>query len=379
MKYVQINAYSGGWAPSVIFKKHEELMREGHQSYIFWARGHHQEDDHLIKFENQLEVCLDALFTRFDGKAGFHSKRATKRLLQHLDEINPDVVHLHVLLGYYINIEMLFNWLFTHHCKVIWTLHDCWAFTGHCIHFSYVGCSQWKNGCCNNGECCPQEKEYPQSWFGCDVHWNYLKKRELFTLIPNDRMRLITPSHWLAELVKQSFLNQYEVDVIPNTVDSTIFHKVPSTFKERYGLEGTISILAVASKWSERKGLNDLITLCSELDERFSIVIIGLSKNQINSIERASNSTNKTKLVALPRTDTIQDLVEIYSGCDLFFNPTKEDNFPTVNLEAEACGLPVVTYDTGGCMETVSLPDSYVAKNYFDAKKQILVYSERFK
>ena len=135
MKYVQINAYSGGWADSIIFKKHRELVAAGNESWVFWARGKHEQDEYLRCIASYPEVCLDAALTRFDGRPGFHSKAITCRLLKKLDEIDPDVVHLHLLLGYYINVEMLFEWLAAHRCKVVWTLHDCWAFTGHCIYF----------------------------------------------------------------------------------------------------------------------------------------------------------------------------------------------------------------------------------------------------
>lgn len=163
MKYVQINAYAGGWANSVVFKKHRELLERGNESYVFWARGEHEQDEHMVKIATYPEICLDAFRTRLDGKAGFHSRGITRRLLKRLDEIDPDVVHLHVLLGYYINVEMLFNWLAVHRCQVKWTLHDCWAFTGHCIHFTYARCDQWKTRCAQ-GSGCPQTKTYPKTY-----------------------------------------------------------------------------------------------------------------------------------------------------------------------------------------------------------------------
>lgn len=369
MKYVQINAYSGGWAENIIFKKHRELLAKGDESWVFWARGNHEQDEHMQCIASMTEVCLDGLQTRADGRPGFHSKGITRRLLAKLDEIDPDVVHLHVLTGYYINIEMLFDWLAKHRCKVNWTLHDCWDFTGHCIYFTYAKCDQWKTGCALNSAC-PQKREYPECWFAGDavVRRNWEDKKRIFTALPAERVQLITPSEWLAGLVRQSFLGKYDVKVVHNTVDSDIFKPTPSDFRARYGLDDRFVILGVASKWSERKGLPDFLRLANDLDNnKFAIVIIGLSEKQIKQVK-----SKERKIVALPKTDTKQALAEAYSAADVFFNPTKEDNYPTVNLEAEACGTPVVTYDTGGCRETLNLLRSHVAIDYTASKKTIL-------
>lgn len=370
MKYVQINAYSGGWANSVVFQKHLELLSQGHESWVFWARGNHEQNDHLIKIASYHEVVLDVLQTRLDGKPGFHSKGITRRLLNRLDLIDPDIVHLHVLLGYYINIEMLFNWLSNHRCKVIWTLHDCWAFTGHCIHFSYERCYQWKTHCGLSAPC-PQPDSYPETFHHGMESWNYAKKKELFTMIPAERMEIITPSNWLANLVRDSFLSKYQVTVINNQVDKTVFHPMQSDFRDRYAIGKRFMILGVASKWSAHKGLDDLIKLSEELDSAlFAIVVVGLDKKQIRQ--------KPPKIIAFPRTNTMEELAEIYSAADVFFNPTKEDNYPTVNIEAEACGIPVITYDTGGCPETISMGLSQAVAGYDEAKHAILsIYSAK--
>lgn len=358
MRYVQINAYANGWADSIIFSKHRELQEQGHESWVFWTRGEHEQDEYMQKIASYPEVCLDAFLTRIDGCAGFHSKGITRRLLKRLDEIDPDVVHLHVLLGYYINVRMLFEWLAQHRCKVIWTLHDCWAFTGHCIYFTYVKCMQWQSRCTASTSC-PQKRTYPETVFGGDrsVGWSFDEKKRLFTMLPPERMRLITPSKWLADLVKQSFLAKYDVEVVHNTVDTSVFKPTPSDFHERYGIGDRFMVLGVASKWTQRKGLQDFVRLACELDsERFVVVVVGLSKKQINKL--------KCKLIALPRTSSLEELAGIYTAADVFFNPTQEDNFPTVNLESEACETPIITYDTGGSKETINRPDSVVVQNY---------------
>lgn len=366
MKYVQINAYSGAWAESIIFGKHRELQEQGHESWVFWARGEHEQNEHMQKIASYPEVCLDALLTRIDGRAGFHSRGITRRLLNKLDAIDPDVVHLHVLLGYYINVDMLFEWLAAHRCKVVWTLHDCWAFTGHCIHFTYAKCDQWRTDGCATCSRCPQRREYPETYFGGDrsVRWNFEEKKKLFTLLPPERMRLITPSQWLAGLVKQSFLAKYDVDVVHNTVNTSVFKPTPSDFRVRYGIGDRFMVLGVASKWTERKGLQDFIRLAHELDPgRFAVVVVGLNEQQIKEVGG--------ELMALPRTNSLEELAAIYTAANLFFNPTREDNFPTVNLEAEACGTPVITYDTGGCIETIDQDHSFVVRDYRSAIAEI--------
>ena len=348
MRYVQINAYSGGWAENIVFKKHRELIANGDESWVFWARGDHEQDEHIQCIAKPLEVCGDALLTRIDGKPGFHSKGITKRLLNRLDEIDPDVVHLHVLTGYYINVELLFEWLISHRCRVKWTLHDCWDFTGHCIHFTYAQCSQWKSGCAFSSSC-PQKREYPESWFAGDaiVRRNYEEKKRLFTALPPNRVQIITPSHWLAGLVKESFLGKYDVTVIHNTVDTTVFRPSPSDFRERYGLEGKTVVLGVASKWSERKGLKVFVRLAQNLDSnRFAIVVIGLSKKQIKLVKRKAKC-----IVALPRTDSQKELAEAYTASDVLLNPSAEETFGMNVAEAAACGTGAIVVEGSACAE----------------------------
>lgn len=345
MRYVQINAYSGGWADSVIFKKHRELIAAGDESWVFWARGEHEQDDHMVKISSKFEVCLDALQTRLDGRAGFHSKRATRRLLRRLDAIDPDVVHLHVLCGYWVNIEMLFEWLAAHRCEVVWTLHDCWAFTGHCIYFTHAECDQWKRGCAFNAPC-PQKGSYPETLFGGDksVKWSYERKKSLFTMLPAERVQLIVPSQWLANLVGQSFLSGYSVEVSRNAINTDIFKPMPSDFRKRYGLQDKFIVLGVASRWSERKGLSKFIRLAEELDgSRFSVVLVGLSKKQIAKLDG--------KILALPRTNSLEELAKIYTAADILVNPSIEETFGMNVSEAAACGTGAVVMEGSACAE----------------------------
>lgn len=355
MRYVQINEYSHGWAESIVFGKHKELLEEGVESYVFWGRGRNPENDWEMRITTLPEVCIDAALTRMDGRAGFHSHGATKRLLRKLDDIDPDVVHLHVLHGYYLNIEMLFGWLASHRCDVIWTLHDCWPFTGHCQYFTAVGCDEWKTGCSGRLSC-PQTSSYPQTYNKRNVARNYRDKKRLFTSIPPSRMRLIVPSNWLAGLVRESFLSKYQVSVVRNKVDLSVFKPTPSDFRERYGIGNRFLILGVANAWTERKGLSDFVQLAQGLDpNKYAIVLIGLNANQIRRLGNL--------IIGIERTRSAKELAEAYTAADVLFNPTKEDNYPTVNLEAQSCGTAVGTYRTGGSPETLYLEESFVCSD----------------
>lgn len=363
--YAHINTVPNGSTGDIMMKEHRELLERGEDSYAFWGRGRDAHDDHEMRFASNMEVNLDVLQTRLDGRAGFHSKSATRRLLKRLDEINPDVVHLHNIHGYYVNIEMLFKWLSAHTCRVEWTLHDCWAFTGHCAYFTYVKCAQWQDHCALKTPC-PQLHTYPKTYSKTSCTKNYKDKKRFFCMLPRERVKLITPSQWLADLVGQSFLAIYPVEVRHNTIDTSVFKPTTNDFRERYGMGDRFMILGVASPWTERKGLQDFVRLAQELDsERYVVVLVGLNKKQLDALPEG--------IVGLTRTDSAEELASIYSTADVFFNPTQEDNFPTVNLEAEACGTPVVTYDVGGCKETVRMGTSQVVKSegYGDALRII--------
>jgi len=218
-------------------------------------------------------------------------------------------------------------------------LHDCWAFTGHCSHFAFAKCNKWKEHC----ESCPQKGMYPTSLLKDNSYDNFERKKAAFTGVRN--MTLITPSKWLGDLVSESFLGEYPVEVKYNTIDTSVFKPTPSDFRKKYGLEDKKIILGVASAWSERKGLYDFIKLSSMLDENYTIVLVGLTEKQLEELPEG--------IMGIRRTNSVQELAEIYTAADVFFNPTYEDNYPTTNLEAQACNTPCVTYRTGGSVESV--------------------------
>lgn len=301
-----------------------------------------------VRIGNALSIRLHGVLTRlFDlHGTGLCSYLATRRFLKWAEAWKPDMVWLHNLHGYYINYELLFRWIKKHpEIEVKWTLHDCWAFTGHCSHFLLTGCERWKTGCYG----CPEKGEYPTTCLLSAAKSNWGRKRRAFTGVKN--MTLITPSKWLAELTRESFLNEYPVEVVHNTIDLSVFKPTPSNFRERMGLKDKIIILGVASVWDRRKGLADFLALhhllnsSDNIGQTYIIILVGLTERQISSLPSG--------MIGITRTNSAAELAEIYSAADWFFNPTHEDNYPTVNLEARACGCKIATYDTGGASETV--------------------------
>lgn len=302
---------------------------------------------YAVRIGNDLDVRLHGVSTRIFDNHGFGSRLVTKRFLKWADSFDPDVLWLHNIHGYYINIGELFCWIKSRPwMEVRWTLHDCWAFTGHCAHFTVAGCGKWKT-CCRN---CPQSRAYPASWLLDRSKRNFEQKKKLFCGVGN--LTIITPSHWLEGLVKESFLKKYPVQVQYNEIDRTVFKPTESDFRKKYGLEGKKMILGVAAAWSRNKGLDDFIRLSKMLDNSCRIVLVGLTDEQTRAVPK--------QILALQRTDSPKELAEIYTAADVFFNPTYEETFSMVNLEAEACGTRVVTYDTGGCREAVHRNDSRV-------------------
>ena len=343
MRIVHINTVPNGSTGTIMMNIHQELLKEGYESYVVWGRGRKAENKTEIYMNDKLGVYFHAVYSRLTGKTGFASRRATKKLLNRIEEIKPDIIHLHNIHGYYINIELLFNYIKEKNIKVVWTLHDCWAFTGHCSHFEYVGCEKWKEEC----KKCKQLKQYPKALID-NSKWCYKKKKELFTGVKN--LTIITPSDWLKNLVKQSFLKDYNTITIHNGIDTTIFKPIAKEklqFRKNYGLEDKKIILGVASVWNERKGLNDFIELSKILDDEYIIVLVGLNKKQIKKMP--------ANIIGIERTENVYELVDIYNSADVFFNPTHEDNYPTVNLEALAVRIPVFAYCTGACKEQTSI------------------------
>lgn len=295
--------------------------------------------------ENNIKIgsCADKFIhmelSRITGYNGCFSYMSTKRFLKKIDSLRPDIIHLHNVHGWYINIPSLFNYIKNHNIRVIWTLHDCWAFTGQCPHFSMAGCFRWKDGC---GKC-PQINTYPEAYVDrSGIMWK--KKKEWFNGVKD--LTIVTPSYWLANLVKESFLKCYPVKVIHNGIDLSVFKPMASSFRERYKIGNKVLLLGVSFGWSRKKGLDVFVDLSKRLNShKYQIVLVGTDEKVDKLLP--------PNIISIHRTQNQRELAEIYTAADLFVNPTREEVLGLVNIEALACGTPVVTFRSGGSPECI--------------------------
>lgn len=348
MKLFQINStLNWGSTGRIAEEIGQTAISKGWESYIAYGRYSNGSVSHTIQIGSRWNVYNHFLRTRLFDNHGLASKRATKDLINQIENINPDVIHLHNIHGYYLNYKLLFDFFSCVNKPIVWTLHDCWSFTGHCSYYSYVGCNRWQT-LCND---CPQKRSYPISWLLDRSEQNYRDKIQAFTSVK--KLTLVPVSNWLAGEIKQSFLKDYPIKVIHNGIDTDTF--VPRELnKVDLGLEDRFLILGIASVWSSRKGLADFIELRKFLPDDYSIVLIGLDEKQIRSLPKG--------IVGIKRTNSVGELAAYYSLSDVYFNPTWEDNFPIVNLEALACGTPVITYRTGGSVEAVDENTGFIVE-----------------
>lgn len=298
----------------------------------------HREDKFHTYVGNRIEHTIHRYFSWITDFQDFGSCIATYQIINKIKEINPDIIHLHDIVGWYVNIGILFDFLKKTNKPIVWTFHDCWAFTGRCIYFDAVGCENWKNGCGN----CPQIEYMPKSWYFDNSKFNWKRKKRLFTSC--DDITIVTPSKWLKELTENSFLNKYRCVVINNGINLNVFKPTYGETYNKIKKGHSKIILGVASTWSKRKGLEEFIRLSNELPSDYKIVIVGVENSEIDN----------NQIYTIKRTTNQNELAEIYTAADVFVNPTTEDNFPTVNIEALACGTPIVTYKTGGSPECIN-------------------------
>lgn len=343
-KVLLINVTCGfGSTGRIVLGIYNELVKNGCHCVVAYGRGEAPEGVNSYRIGSELDVNIHGIKSRITDRQGFYSTEATKRFIERIKEYNPDVIHLHNIHGYYLNVKLLFDYIRSSGVKVVWTLHDCWSFTGHCAHFEFIGCNKWMN-CCGK---CDQLKEYPKSMLFDSSRRNYLQKKQLFTGIEN--MIIVTPSQWLMGKVKQSYMSEYPVEVVPTGINLSVFgveaDEDAKKLREKYRLNDKFVILGVASPWRDRKGLDEFIKLSRVVSDRYKIVMLGLKDKQLKKIPSG--------VVALPRTDSIKEMAAWYRAADVYVNLTLEDTFPTTNIEALACGTPVITYKAGGSPESI--------------------------
>ncbi|WP_053826633.1 glycosyltransferase [Lascolabacillus massiliensis] len=318
----------------------QAAMSVGWESYIAYGRNERPSTSKTLRIGSSWDLKLHGIQTRLFDNHGLASDRATNKFINDIELIKPNIIHLHNIHGYYLNYNILFEYLNKTNIPIVWTLHDCWPITGHCIYFTYVGCEKWKTECYK----CPQKKEYPASWIFDRSRKNYILKKSLFKNIPN--LTLIPVSDWLSGLIKISFLKDKPTKVIHNGIDTNVFRPTSGiSFRMKHKLQDKFIILGIANIWEPRKGLKDFFDLSILLNDQFQIVLVGLNSRQIKQLPN--------NIIGIKRTESVNELVELYQDSDVFVNPTYEDNFPTTNLESLACGTPVITYKTGGSPEAI--------------------------
>lgn len=346
MKVFQINVVANSGSTGTIAEGiAATLMQDGWDCYTAYGRWANPSKTNLYRIGNCWDIYSHYLLSRIYGKHGMGSVKATKRLIKEIERIKPDLIHLHNIHGYYVNYPLLFQYLSSINVPVVWTLHDCWAYTGHCVHYAEVKCRKWVNGCFD----CPRLSDYPKS-FRDNSAENYLQKKKFFTSLK--RLVIVPVSEWLGEEVRRSFLSVYPIKIIQNGVDVAVFHPVVSGVKRMYGIGERFFILGVATRWDERKGLVDFKELSKLLANDEVILLVGLDKKQIASLP--------DNMIGLQKTEDVTQLVELYSSADLFINFSTEETFGMTTLESMACGTPVLVYNSTACPEIVRKETGFI-------------------
>lgn len=331
----------------------ELVQAAGWESYVAYSRardGIPQHSSKLIPVGNHLDLLIHWLATRLFDAHGLASRRATLKLIRRISEIDPDIVHIHNVHGYFLNYPVLLDYLADRGKPVIWTIHDCWLFTGHCYHYSAANCDKWKTTC----QKCPQKRAFPASWLLDRSRRNFLLKKQKLTALEN--LTLVAVSDWMRCEVAKSFLKDAPCRVIHNGIDLNIFQPVVSMdVWKTFGIPTAKYVLGVASIWLPEKGLADLVRLAGMLEKDESLVLVGRLGDEFKA-------PFPKGVTFIPRTEDATALAALYTGALALVNPTWQDNYPTVNLEAIACGTPVVTYRTGGSVECITSETGFVVE-----------------
>ncbi len=329
-----------GSTGKIVLKQAEELTEQGYEVKIAYSRDPIPDNakKYAVKIGSKIDTYFHALYTRLTDKHGLASKKTTKSFLKWADEYNPDMLWIHNIHGYYINYEMLFNWIKSRpEMKVKWTLHDCWAYTGHCAYYSYAKCNRWINENCSS---CKRCRTYPKS-IKSSSEENYIRKKKAFTGVKN--LTIITPSKWLKNEVSKSFLKEYEIEVVNNKIDKRVFKPTKSSFKNDHNLTDKKVILGVANIWEERKGIDDYIKLSQIISDDWVIVLVGKNDYKLPD-----------NIISIDRTNSKEELAAIYSMADVYVNASHEETFGLTTIEALACGTPVIVYNETAIPEVVS-------------------------
>ena len=359
MKVFAINVVCGtGSTGRIVTDIYHLLTQNGDQCRVAYSRGSAPKEIDAVKIGSKSDIYGHALLSRITDKQGFYSKQATRQLIEKIREYNPDIIHLHNVHGYYLNIDILFDFLRIYSRPVIWTLHDCWSFTGHCTHFSRAGCDKWKEGCSK----CPQKKEYPASLFLDNSKDNWILKKQIFSGL---NLTIVTVSEWLKKMVSQSFLQDCHVRTIYNGLDLEVFKPTEIDFRKEYGIEDKHLILGVANVWTKSKGIDDFMQLADMIGDDYRIVLVGVSKQQKKHM--------KSNMIGIENTSDARYLAGIYTAADVFVNTSVEETMGMTTVEALACGTPAIVYNATGIPEVLTdMPEMVVSPHNIVGVKEMI-------
>ena len=282
--------------------------------------------------------CLHGAQSLLLDRHGLASCGPTKKLIREIEQIKPDLIHLHNIHGFYLNYPILFRYLSTVDIPVVWTLHDCWAFTGHCAWPIHGHCDRFQKQCCH----CPlQSKGYPKSFLLDRSRSNFKLKKRYFRSLQD--LHLVTVSRWLEQQVRLSFMQDMDIRTIYNGLDTEVFR--PSGTPPTSVTDGHPLVLGVCNAWYDWKGLDDMAALREILPDDYEVMVVGVNEDQMHRLPEG--------ITCIRRTDSVSQLAEIYSQADVFVNPSKVESFGMTTAEALSCGTPSIVYDTSACPEVV--------------------------
>ena len=315
-----------------------EAMAQGWESYIAYGRYANPSKSHIVKIGDLFDHCLHGAQSLLLDRHGLASCGPTKKLIKEIEQIKPDLIHLHNIHGFYLNYPILFRYLSTVDIPVVWTLHDCWAFTGHCAWPIHGHCDRFQEQCCH----CPlQSKGYPKSFLLDRSRSNFKLKKRYFRSLQD--LHLVTVSRWLEQQVRLSFMQDMDIRTIYNGLDTEVFR--PSGTPPTSVTDGHPLVLGVCNAWYDWKGLDDMATLREILPDDYEVMVVGVNEDQMHRLPEG--------ITCIRRTDSVSQLAEIYSQADVFVNPSKVESFGMTTAEALSCGTPSIVYDTSACPEVV--------------------------
>jgi glycosyltransferase involved in cell wall biosynthesis len=338
MRILHINeTYNFGSTGRIARELCDYLRKEGNETLICYGRNHLPPDEKSFDISSKLDNVIQCAQTRFFDNHGFSTKSSAKKLIEAIETFKPDIIHLQNIHGYFLNLQVLFEYLGRRQIPVVWTLQDCWSLTGHCSHFDYIGCMKWKTGCYD----CENLREYPKSFFSDNSKTNWRRKKELFSL-PKELV-IVPCCKWIESLARESYFSGRRIEHIYNGIDMDIFKPTGDEIIKKYDIPGKTIVLGVTNIWSYKKGLHYFNRLAEELPDQYAVVLVGdLRGNEVSQ-----------KIKHVPQTQNVAELAALYSCAEVFVNPTLEDTFPTTNIEALACDTPVITFRTGGSAESI--------------------------